>query len=233
MTYKFSTSFGDGVILAPCLQQLCAEIAAHPEYCNLTNLGEIGDSTHQGQGVGSDHNPFVVHNGTGYVRAIDLGGDRALLLQLRSKLFALYRDHDPRVYPYGYFKGPDSLINDWPPGTGWHTDTGDEGHLHISVTQRDGGNPSTGGWVAALDSRAPWGITDTPEAFMVTAADEAKIRAIVRSEIVDAFKDYTRDDSDPAGQSPGHYMKTIVSNEVRQAIPAIAKATADAVKAGQ
>lgn len=158
MPYTFTKEFGSDVILAPCLQVLCAEIAASPKYQVLTNLGEIGDERHKGQGTASDHNPFVVHNGKGYIRAIDLGGDRATLLALRDELFALYRGKDRRVYPYGYFKGPDSLINDWPPGTGWHVDTGDEGHLHISVGQADGYNPSAGGWIRALEDRSPWGI---------------------------------------------------------------------------
>lgn len=160
MTYSFITEFEGGtVILAPCFQVLCAEVSKHKEYKYLTNLGEIGDTRHAGQGTGSDHNPFVLHNGLGYVRACDFGGKYSTLMKLRGELYKLYLKRDRRVWPFGYFKGPDSLINNWTPNgqsDGWHRDSGDEGHLHVSASQLNGYNPSSRGWIPALDSRAPW-----------------------------------------------------------------------------
>jgi hypothetical protein len=160
MTYTFTSDFGDGVILAPCLQTLCAEIAR--TYPNAVNLGEIGDAKHQGEGFRSDHNPFIRRNGNRYVRAIDIGGDKSIQQALFNFVQNLYERRDARVYPFGYVH-KDGVITTWG-GTGTHADPGDDGHLHISVTQRDGHNPSPDGWVAALDSRAPWGVANSGSA---------------------------------------------------------------------
>lgn len=159
MTYSYTVSYGKDVRIAPALEQLLYEISIHPEYKHLTNLGEIGDARHKGQGFDSDHNPFVVHNGVGIIRAADFGGPYELLMQLRAELFKVYRRKDPRIWPYGYLKGPDSNITDWPPGTGWHRNTGDEGHLHVSLNQRNGWAPSRNGWVPALGSSVGWGLS--------------------------------------------------------------------------
>lgn len=167
MTYTYSTQFGDGIYLAPCLQRLCWEIAHHPEFSQLTNLGEIGDTSHQSQGYSSDHNPFIIHQTRGgrvrrLVRAIDLGGDPKVLLRLRHHLNMMYATGDKRLWEYGYMKGPDDKITSWvsPPAgrIELHVDSGDEGHLHISVTQADGYHPSPNGWVRALAYRRDWGL---------------------------------------------------------------------------
>ena len=140
MAYTFTTNFGNGVILAPCLQTLCAEIAH--KYPNAVNLGEIGDTSHQAEGFGSDHNPFIRRNGTRYVRAIDIGGDASIQQGLFNFVQHLYDKRDPRVYPFGYVH-KDGVITTWF-GPGTHSDPGDDGHLHISVTQEDGKNPEPG-----------------------------------------------------------------------------------------
>lgn len=158
MTYTFTTDFGNGVILAPCLQVLCSEIAR--KYPDAVNLGEIGDSSHQGEGYGSDHNPFITHNGKRYVRAIDIGGPQAIQQALFNFIQAKYAAHDSRVWPYGYVH-KDGVITTWF-STGTHNDPGDYGHLHISVTQANGRHPSPSGWVPALDSRAAWGLAIAP-----------------------------------------------------------------------
>lgn len=159
MAYTYTSSYGPDVILAPCLQVLCSEIAVR--YPDAINLGEIGDSTHKGEGVGSDHNPFITHGGKGYVRAIDIGGSQAIQSALFAFFQRVYAARDPRVYPYGYAH-KDNVITTWF-GTGTHTDAGDVGHLHISVTQANGNSPSSAGWVSALDSRAPWGLATTAD----------------------------------------------------------------------
>ena len=169
MAYTFTTDFGGGVILAPCLQTLCAEIAH--KYPNAVNLGEIGDTSHQAEGFGSDHNPFIHHNGKRYVRAIDIGGDKSMQQALFNFVQHLYDRRDPRVFPYGYVH-KDGVITTWF-GPGTHADAGDDGHLHISVTQHDGKNPSHDGWVQALDSRAPWGLANgaAPQVMARTGTD--------------------------------------------------------------
>ena len=157
MAYTYTSDFGGGVILAPCLQVLCAEIAQH--YPDAVNLGEIGDASHTTEGYGSDHNPFIAHNGKRYVRAVDIGGPESIQDALFAFVQGLYTRRDPRVWPYGYVH-KDNVITSWF-GSGTHTDSGDVGHLHISVTQANGYHPSPTGWVHALDSRDPWGLIAT------------------------------------------------------------------------
>lgn len=168
MTYTYTTQYSDTVILAPCLQVLCAEIAER--FPNAVNLGEIGDVTHQGEGVQSDHNPFIVHNGVGYVRAIDVGGDASIQTALFNFINTLYGKRDLRVYPYGYTH-KDNYITTWFGNGSTHYDAGDVGHVHISVTQLDGNNPSSIGWVPALDSREPWGLLTSEDGLSMADAD--------------------------------------------------------------
>ncbi len=157
MTYTYTTDFGGGIILAPCLQVLCAEIAQR--YPAAVNLGEIGDASHQAEGYSSDHNPFITHNGKRYVRAIDIGGPADVQQALFNFFQVRYCAHDQRVWPYGYVH-KDNVITEWFTDR-IKADAGDVGHLHISVTQANGAHPSPAGWVAGLDSRAPWGLLYT------------------------------------------------------------------------
>lgn len=154
----FYAETGPGWRLAGSLIQLATEIhAADPAF---TCLGTIGNAEHAAQGTASDHNPFIVGpDGLGIVRAIDIGGTDAQLRELRKILWNAYAETDNRLYEFGYIKGcSDNLINDWGLPFGTHIDTGDAGHLHISVTQRDGNNPSAAGYVAAIDDRRTWNI---------------------------------------------------------------------------
>jgi hypothetical protein len=167
MSFNMPTS-GDGWRLARSLIQLGHEVeAAHPDF---TCLGTIGNAAHVAEGTASDHNPFVKdpHTGLGIVRAIDIGGPDRELKQLRHHLWSLYAAEDGRVYRFGYMKGcSDNLINNWGLPFGTHIDTGDVGHLHISVTQANGMNPSSGGYGAAIDETRSWGISSS----VVTTAD--------------------------------------------------------------
>lgn len=150
---------GPGWRLAASLVTLGNEIRATRP--NLTCLGTLGNLAHQLEGTASDHNPFVKDaKGVGVVRAIDIGGPDADLRALRQHLWVLYAQQDPRVYRFGYMKGcSDNLINNWGLPFGVHIDTGDAGHLHISVTQVNGNNPSAAGYVSAIDSTASWGLS--------------------------------------------------------------------------
>lgn len=159
MTFNMPTS-GNGWRLASSIIQLGHEVAAaHPDF---TCLGTLGDASHVSEGTGSDHNPFIKDptTGIGIVRAIDIGGPDAELKQLRQYLWNMYAAQDNRVYEFGYMKGcSDNLINNWGLPFGVHVDTGDAGHLHISVTQRNGNTPSASGYVAAIDDMRSWGIS--------------------------------------------------------------------------
>lgn len=150
---------GPGWRLARCLDVLASEITA--AYPDATCLGTLGDAAHQAQDFESDHNPFIIDpsTGLGVVRAIDVAGPDATLKLIRQRIWDLYAAQDPRVWAYGYAKGTsDNLINDWGLPFRTHVNLGDAGHLHISVTQRDGLNPSPAGYVSSIDSTAPWGI---------------------------------------------------------------------------
>lgn len=160
MLKGFYSPAGPGWRLATSLQVLADEISvAYPE---ASCLGTKGDSAHQAEDFESDHNPFILdpNTGIGIVRAIDVAGPDAVLKAIRQRIWDLYAAQDPRVWAYGYGKGcSDNLINDWGLPFRTHVEVGDAGHLHISVTQKDGLNPSPLGYVAAIDSTASWGIT--------------------------------------------------------------------------
>lgn len=151
---------GPGWRLARSLVQLATEVhAAHPDF---TCLGTIGDAAHAAENTSSDHNPFVVDpaTGLGVVRAIDFGGPDAELKQLRQHLWQLYAAEFAPLWEFGYVKGTsDNLINNWGQPFSTHVDTGDAGHLHVSVTQVDGNHPTSSGYVAAIDLTTDWGVT--------------------------------------------------------------------------
>jgi hypothetical protein len=159
MPFNMPTS-GTGWRLAGCLIQLGHEVeAAHPDF---TCLGTLGNAAHAAEGTGSDHNPFIKdpRSGLGIVRAIDIGGPDNELRQLRQLLWSLYAQQDDRVFRFGYMKGcSDNLINNWGLPFGTHIDTGDAGHLHISVTQGNGNHPTPSGYVASLDDTRSWGVS--------------------------------------------------------------------------
>lgn len=152
---------GQGWRLAYSLVTLAHELA-QVYGDTLTCLGTVGDVAHAAEAMGSDHNPFIRDPGessVGIVRAIDFGGPDAVLKQIRQHIWGLYAGTDPRVYVFGYGKGcSDNLINNWGLPFKTHVDTGDAGHLHISVTQLNGYNPSPSGYVSAIDSTAAWGF---------------------------------------------------------------------------
>ena len=157
---------GDGVHrrLAYSLQRLCAEVAVwRPD---ITNLGTFGDISHAVMGAQSDHNAVWQAPGSDTLicRAVDFGGPYEQLMELRARLYLLGSARFGPLWSFGYLKGPDSKGCAWPIGSGWNNNSGDEGHLHVSVTQTDGYNPrpGTAGYVPAIDSTESWGLAAVP-----------------------------------------------------------------------
>lgn len=165
MTSGLYAPAGPGWRLAGSLIVLAHELdAAYGD--TLTCLGTVGDAAHAAENMASDHNPFIRdprEPSIGIVRAIDIGGPDILLRSIRVDIWNLYADLDPRLYEFGYAKGcSDNLINNWGVPFRTHVDTGDAGHLHVSVTQADGNHPSAAGYDPAIDSGNSWGFLTTP-----------------------------------------------------------------------
>jgi hypothetical protein len=112
--------------------------------------GRIGDARHAKLGDDSDHNPWLVHQGRGIVRAGDVTNDPALALHVAFERLraAAAAGRLPQVLHGGY-----AILNgritapDW---SGWRAYLGNPhvSHGHVSVSL----NP------AQFDSRATWGI---------------------------------------------------------------------------
>lgn len=153
---------GPGWYLAHSLQTLAAEIAQG--FPRVSCLGTIGDTAHQAEDYSSDHNPFIkAPNGLGVCRAIDLAGPAGDLDILQDHFLAMYRTFDARLYEFGYFHR-NNIVSNWPPSVPGSVrfDAGDVGHLHLSVTQRDGNHPGPAGYLPIIDSSAPWGVWAPP-----------------------------------------------------------------------
>jgi hypothetical protein len=123
--------------------------AANPNR-DKSSDGTIGDARHVAEGSDSDHNPWVVVNGVGVVRARDIdvdGLDLATATERARQWAAAGRL--PQLTGGGYIILNRRITNE--DFSGWHAYTGPDPHIthaHFSVSLN----------AAQFDSRAPWGI---------------------------------------------------------------------------
>jgi len=108
--------------------------------------GTIGDAAHATRT--SDHNPWVVVDGMGVVRARDIDKDGIDAAWLAEELRKLGAAGDPRLAGGGYVIFNRRITtNDW---SGWKVYTGSNphtAHLHVSFSLNRAGYDSAAGWV--------------------------------------------------------------------------------------
>jgi hypothetical protein len=149
---------------ARSLEQLLAEANAAAPGRNKASDGMLGDARHQaengphGPGSGSDHNPWVIVDGRGVVRAEDLTNDPSLDLpavfeRLRAAAAA---GRLPQVLGGGYaILAGRITTEDW---SGWAIYKGPDPHVshgHVSVSLEAARFDSTAGWGVFTSSEQP------------------------------------------------------------------------------
>lgn len=119
--------------------------------------GTIGDNAHAGQGQGSDHNPWVVKDGIGVVRALDLTHDPRNGVdcdKLSDFLFEMGKAGDPRLRNQGYL-----IFNWWitnPDWKSWRRYNGSNGHTsHMHISFSVDGYDRSGDWSSAFRGGTP------------------------------------------------------------------------------
>lgn len=126
---------------------LIAEVNALWPGRDRSSDGTIGDAAHATRT--SDHNPFVVVDGTGVVRARDIDKDGIPVAALAEYLRVLGARGDIRLRPGGYLIFNRRITAaDF---SGWRSYNGPNphtGHLHVSFSQV----------AAGFDSAASWGL---------------------------------------------------------------------------
>lgn len=149
---------------------LVAEINARWPGRDKASDGTIGDAAHATRS--SDHNPWVVVDGIGVVRARDIDKDGIDAAWLAEYLRQLGARRDPRLGGGGYVIFNHRITN--PDFGSWRAYTGSNphtAHVHVSFsTARNG-----------FDSTAPWGIssaTTAPQEDIMATIDE--LRAVLR-----------------------------------------------------
>ena len=120
--------------------------------------GTIGDAAHATRT--SDHNPWVILDEVGIVRARDVDKDGVDAAGLTEYLRQLGADGDNRLYPGGYVIFNRRITT--PDFSGWKTYTGSNphtAHFHVSFSTA----------AAGFDSTRPWGIWPTTAAVAKSA----------------------------------------------------------------
>jgi hypothetical protein len=140
--------------VAKSLDVLLGEINARAPKRSKVSDGSIGDAAHASRS--SDHNPWVIDDGVGVVRARDFTHDPANGLDcnvLARELAALLGKH-PALGRDAYIIWNDRIVSTNRLAEGWRDYTGSNPHtkhLHVSVTTNEAG----------FDSLAPW-LTKPP-----------------------------------------------------------------------
>lgn len=112
--------------------------------------GTIGDTSHASRSNRSDHNPFIIVDGVGVVRAMDITANGIDADAYAERLRELGKARDPRLNPGGYViwnKRIASERQNW----AWRRYTGANGHthhIHLSVSTNRSG----------FDAQTKWGI---------------------------------------------------------------------------
>lgn len=134
---------------------LVAEINARWPKRDRSSDGTIGDAAHATRS--SDHNPFVVKNGIGIVRARDVDKDGIDAPWLVEHLRQLGARGDPRLRPGGYIIFNRRITS--PDFSRWNAYNGSNPHtMHFHVSFSTDTGP------AGFDSTAGWGITNAAPA---------------------------------------------------------------------
>lgn len=132
--------------LAKAIDSLRAAVNAKWPKRSKVSDGTIGDAAHASRG--SDHNPWVTHDGVGVVTAIDITHDPAGGLDSEALAEALRATRDPRIkYIISNRKICSALEQPWK----WRTYTGKNPHnhhVHISVKADR----------ALYDDGSPWAL---------------------------------------------------------------------------
>jgi hypothetical protein len=107
--------------------------------------GSIGDAEHASRD--SDHNPWVIVNGIGVVRARDIDVDGIDAAWLAEQLRRAGAAGDARLAGGGYLILNRKMTD--PSFSGWYTYTGTNphtSHLHVSFSRNQAGFDSAGPW---------------------------------------------------------------------------------------
>lgn len=154
---------GRGYRRAYALDELVAEADAAAPHRRTTSDGWIGDTRHQEEGSGSDHNPWVTLAGQGIVRAEDLTNDPALGLPaaFERARAAAHAGRLPQLVNGGYLILAGRITAE--DFSRWHVYLGADPHVshgHVSVSLHPAGFDSRARWgLFSSEHRAPAGFT--------------------------------------------------------------------------